>query len=62
MAELKPPEIAVVIFEEPEALLATVIAVGEAERVKAGVAVEVTTSETVVVAVTPPPVPVMVMG
>jgi hypothetical protein len=62
MAELKPPEIAVVIFDVPDDLLETVTVVGEAANVNAGVAVDVTVSETVVVAVTPPPVPVMVMG
>jgi hypothetical protein len=36
MAELKPPETAVVTVELPEALLATVMEPGEAERVKLG--------------------------
>ena len=36
IAELKPPETAVVTVELPEALLATVMEPGEAERVKLG--------------------------
>jgi hypothetical protein len=36
MAELKPPETAVVTVELPEALLATVMEPGEADRVKLG--------------------------
>ena len=48
MAELKPPETLVVIVDEPEALLATVMDVGEAETVKAGWAADVTVREMVV--------------
>jgi hypothetical protein len=36
MAELKPPETAVVTLEAPEDLLATVMEPGEADRVKLG--------------------------
>jgi len=36
MAELKPPETAVVTVEAPEDLLATVMEPGEADRVKLG--------------------------
>lgn len=61
MAELKPPETAVVIVEDPEALLATVIEVGEAETVKAGCTAAVTVSEIVVDWVRPPPFPVTVI-
>ena len=59
---MKPPETVVVMVEEPEALLATVIEVGEAETVKAGWTAAVTVREMLVDWVNPPPVPVMVMG
>ena len=63
MAELRdPPETAVVILEVPLLPAVTVTAVGDAERVNAGVATAVTVSETEVVSVSPPPVPVMVIG
>ena len=62
MAELKPPETAVVMVEEPLAPWATETEVGEAEIVKAGVPAAVTVSETEAVWVRPPPVPVTVMG
>jgi hypothetical protein len=61
MAELKPPETTVLTAEVPEPLRATVIEVGDADRVKAGVEVEVTVSDTVAFCVTPPPVPVTVI-
>ena len=59
IAELKLPVTAVVIAALPDALLATVIEVGEAETVKP--AGTVTMSETVAVWVRLPSVPVMVM-
>jgi hypothetical protein len=61
IAELKLPVIVVVIFEVPDAFLATVIEVGEAATVKPPDTPEVTVSETVAVCVSPPPVPVIVM-
>lgn len=61
IAELKLPVTAVVIAALPDALLATVIAVGEAEMLKRAGAVAVTMSETVAVCVRLPSVPVMVM-
>jgi hypothetical protein len=60
IAELKPPETAVVIVAPPDAFLATVIEVGEAEMVKPADTPDVTVSETVAVCVSPPPVPVIV--
>lgn len=57
IAELKPPEIAVVIVDLPELPLASLIDVGEALMVKFGF-VPVTVSDTVVVAVVLPEVPV----
>ena len=60
-AELKPPLTFEVMTEVPELPLATVIAVGDAVRVKLPFAAAVTVRETVVVLVTPPPVPVTVM-
>jgi hypothetical protein len=62
IAELKPPVTVVVMVDEPEALLATVIEVGEAETVNAGWTAAVTVRERVVDCVSPPPVPVTVMG
>ena len=59
IAELKLPVTAVVIAALPDALLATVIEVGEAETAKPAGAV--TMSETVAVWVRLPSVPVMVM-
>ena len=56
IAELKPPEIAVVIVEVPELPLATLIDVGDALMVKLG-AVPVTVRETVVVSMMLPEVP-----
>ena len=61
IAELKPPEIVVVIVDFPELPLATVIDEGEALMVKLGL-VPVTVKETVVVATVLPEVPVTVMG
>jgi hypothetical protein len=61
IAELKLPEIVVVIVDFPDEPLATVIEVGDAETVKPLVTTEVTVSETVVDWVSPPPVPVTVM-
>lgn len=61
IAELKLPVTAVVIAALPDALLATVIDMGEAETVKPAGAVAVTVSETVAVWVRLPLVPLMVM-
>ena len=61
IAELNPPETAVVMVDVPVPFLATVIEVGEADTVKARLTVEDTVSETVAVWVIPPPVPVIVM-
>ena len=61
IAEWKLPGTAVVIPALPDALLATVIEVGEAETVKPAGAVAVTVSETVAVCVRVPSVPMMVM-
>ena len=61
IAELKPPEIAVVIVELPELPGATVSDVGEAPMVKLG-AVPVTVRMTVVDSTVLPEVPVTVMG
>ena len=60
IAELKPPEIAVVIVEWPELPGLTVIDVGEALMVKLGL-VPVTVSETVVVSMMLPEVPFTVI-
>lgn len=60
MAELKPPVAVVVMVAVPDALLSTVMDVGDAETLKPDAAL-VTVSETAVVCVRPPPVPVMVM-
>jgi len=62
IAELNPPETAVVMVELPLLPATTETAVGKALRVKAGTGAEVTVSETEVVSVNPPPVPVMVIG
>jgi hypothetical protein len=62
IAELNPPETAVVMLEVPELPTTTETVVGEAAMVNAGVAAAVTVSETEVVSVRPPPVPVMVIG
>jgi len=61
-AELKLPEAAVVTVEEPELLLCTVIAVGDALMEKSALAGVVTVRVTVAVCVMPPPVPVTVIG
>src|SRR6202021_1013109 len=62
IAELKPPETAVVIVADPEPLRETVIAVGDALRVKLGLVLTgVTVKVTVVVSVVPPEVPFTVM-
>ena len=60
IAELKPPEIAVVMVELPELPLAMLSDVGDALMVKLGF-VPVTVSVTVVVCVVLPEVPVTVM-
>ncbi len=60
MAELKPPEMVVVIVEWPEFPGSTVIDVGDALMVKLGV-VPVTVRETVVVSLVLPEVPVTVI-
>lgn len=59
MAELKPPETAVVMVEVPLAPSATETDAGEADCVKAGAT---TVSETLAVWVRLPPVPVTVIG
>lgn len=61
IAELKPPETAVVIVDVPLLPSTTETEVGEAEMVKAGTGAEVTVSETEVVSVVLPEVPVTVM-
>jgi len=61
IAELKPPETAVVIVDVPLLPCTTETAVGAAEMVKLGLAVAVTVSETAVVSVVLPEVPVTVM-
>ena len=60
IAELKPPEMAVVIVDWPELPLVTLSEVGDALMVKLGF-VPVTVRETVVVAVVLPEVPFTVM-
>lgn len=60
MAELKPPETAVVIVTLPELFRATLIVLGDALMVKLGF-VPVTVSETVVVSTVLPDVPVTVI-
>jgi hypothetical protein len=62
IAELKPPDTAVVIVDVPLLPCTTETEVGEAEMVNAGVAVAVTVSETVVVSTVLPEVPFTVMG
>jgi hypothetical protein len=61
MAELKPPETVVVIFDVPLLPCVTETEVGEADMVKLGVGLAVTVRLTVDVCVTPPPVPVTVI-
>ena len=61
IAELKPPDMFVVIVELPELPRATLIDVGDALTVKLG-AVPVTVSKTVVVSVVLPEVPLTVRG
>jgi hypothetical protein len=61
-AELNPPEIAIVTVDEPLFPCTTGTEVGDAERVKLGVAPELTVNVTVVVCMTPPPEPVTVIG
>jgi hypothetical protein len=61
IAELKPPDTAVVMVETPLLPCATETEVGEAVSVKAGVAAAVTVSEIVADSVRPPPVPVTVI-
>lgn len=60
IAELKPPETAVVMVDVPELLLATLIDVGDALMVKFGV-VPVTVRDTVVLSTVLPEVPVTLM-
>lgn len=62
IAELKPPETAVVMVELPLLPCATETEVGEEEIVKAGTGAEVTTNETDAVCVMLSPVPVIVIG
>lgn len=61
MAELKPPEMALVIEAVPEPLLETLIVVGDALRVKLPDDAPVTVSETVAVFMRLPDVPVTVI-
>jgi len=61
IAELKPPETAVVMVDLPVLPCATETDVGEAASVKAGTGAEVTVSEMVAVWVMLPPVPLTVM-
>jgi len=61
-AELNPPEIAVVIVDEPLFPCTTGTEVGDAETVKLGVPTEFTVNVTVVVCRRPPPEPVTVIG
>ena len=61
MAELNPPEMAVVILEVPELPLLTLIERGDALMVKLAFAAEVTVRVTVVVCVILGPVPVTVI-
>lgn len=61
IAELKPPDIAVVMVEWPELPRATLSDVGDAPMVKFGF-VPVTVSDTVVFAVVLPEVPLTVMA
>ncbi len=61
IAELKPPETAVVIDRIAAVALITESEVGEAEMVKAPAVGAVTVSDTVAVCVIPPPVPVTVI-
>jgi hypothetical protein len=61
IAELKPPETAVVIFDVPLLPCTTDTEVGAAEMVKLGPAVAVTVSETVVLSTVLPEVPFTVM-
>jgi hypothetical protein len=58
IAELKPPDTAVVMVETPLLPCATETEVGEAVSVKAGLAAAVTVSEIVADSARPPPVPV----
>lgn len=61
IAELKPPETAVVIVDVPLLPCTTETEVGEAEMVNAGLAGAVTVSETVAVSTVLPAVPVTLM-
>lgn len=61
IAELNPPETAVVTVELPLAPCTTETEVGEAASVKAGTGADVTVSEMVAECVIPPPVPVTVI-
>jgi hypothetical protein len=61
IAELKPPETAVVMVEAPLLPCTTETEVGEAVSVKAGLATAVTVSEIAADSVRPPPVPVTVI-
>jgi len=61
IAESKPPDTLVVIVEVPLLPCTTETEVGEAEIVKAGLAVAVTVSDTAVVSVVLPEVPFTVM-
>lgn len=61
IAELKPPDTAVVMVETPLLPCTTETEVGEAASVKAGLAAAVTVSEIVADSVRPPPVAVTVI-
>ncbi len=61
IAELKPPETAVVMVDVPLLPCTTETEVGEAEMVKAGLEVAVTVRETLVVSTVLPEVPETVM-
>ena len=62
IAELKPPDTAVLMVEAPLLPCATETEVGEAASVKAGLAAAVTVSEIVADSERPPPVPVTVIA
>ena len=61
-AELNPPEIAVVMVDEPLLPCTTDAEAGDAEMVKSGTGAAVTVRVTVVVFIRPPPEPVTVIG
>ena len=61
-AELNPPEIAIVMVDEPLLPCTTDTEAGAAETMKLGVPARVTVSVTVAVCTMPPPEPVTVIG